>query len=77
MKVANENLNPAHPVRLRIAFCFSKFYYEVLNSVDKALAISKEAYEKGQRCLAELPEDLKFHARVNLACLSENIDNWS
>ena len=70
-------LNPAHPVSLRIAYDFSMFYYDLLNSVDKALAISKEAYEKGQPCLADLSEDLKCSAEEYLAYLSEQIDNWS
>ena len=74
-KFAAENLNPAHPDRLLIAYNFSHFYYEVLNSVDKALAISREAYEKGQPCFSELSKDLKYHAEKFLKWLSELIDN--
>ena len=63
-KIANEHLSPAHPIRLIIAVWFSKFHYYLLNSVDKALAISKEAYEKCQPCLSELSEDLKSSAEL-------------
>ena len=76
-KIANENLNPAHPVRLSIACDFSKFHYKILDSVSNGLAISKDAYQKGKHCLVELPEDLKYHAEKHLKELSENIDNWS
>ena len=66
-KIAEEHLNPAHPVRLLIAYGLSIFHYKILNSVDKALAISKEAYEKGQPCLCQLSEELKSSTEDNLA----------
>ena len=48
--IAEEHLNPAHTVTLIIACEFSQF---LLNSVDKGLAILKEAYKKGQSCSSE------------------------
>ena len=76
-EIANENLNPAHPVRLFIAFYLSLCHYNLFDSVDKALPISKKAYEKGQPCLSELSEDLKCSAEQGLEYLSENIEKWS
>ena len=76
-KIANDHLNPAHPIRLYVAFGFSRFYYYQLHSADKALAISKEACEKGQHYLSELSKDLKYHGEKCLKLLSELIDNWS
>ena len=77
LRISNENLNPAHPVRLRILESFSVFQCDMLDSVDKALAIAKEAYEKGKCCLSELSEELKYYAEIFLEHLSEKIDNWS
>ena len=76
-KIANENLNPAHPVRLMQAYHFSDCSYYLNNSVDKALAFAKEAYEKGLLFLPELSEELKHGAEQLLECLKENIDKWS
>ena len=64
----------------RLHFVFQKFttiYTIVHNSVDKALAISKEASEKGQPCLAELSEDVRRLSEESLQPLRENIDTWS
>ena len=77
-KIANENLNPAHPVRLNFAVNFSMFHIDLLDSVENALAVLKEAYEKGQNCLDELSdEDLKCYAEKCLGIMSEDIGDWS
>ena len=77
-KFSDENLNPAHPVRLNFAVNFSMSHYYLLDSVENALAVLKEAYEKGQNCLDELSdEDLKCYAEKYLGILSEDIGDWS
>ncbi|XP_028117201.1 14-3-3 protein 10-like [Camellia sinensis] len=42
--VALTDLAPTHPIRLGLALNFSVFYYEILNSSDKACNMAKQVY---------------------------------
>ena len=51
LKIANEHLNPAHPIRLNVAINYSLFCYYKLDSVDKTLAVAEEAFFVFPKCL--------------------------
>uniref|UniRef100_A0A151UDC4 14-3-3-like protein n=1 Tax=Cajanus cajan TaxID=3821 RepID=A0A151UDC4_CAJCA len=38
------DLTPTHPIRLGLAFNFSMFYYEILNSPDRICNLAKKIY---------------------------------
>lgn len=40
--IAKKEMQPTHPIRLGLALNFSVFYYEILNSPDKACELAKK-----------------------------------
>lgn len=42
--IALAELAPTHPIRLGLALNFSVFYYEILNSPDRACNLAKQVY---------------------------------
>ena len=42
-EIAVTELPPTHPIRLGLALNFSVFYYEILNSPDRACQLAKQA----------------------------------
>lgn len=42
--IANAELAPTHPIRLGLALNFSVFYYEILNSPDRACSLAKQVF---------------------------------
>ena len=43
-KISDMDLAPTHPVRLGLALNFSVFYYEILNSPQRACQLAKQVY---------------------------------
>lgn len=40
--IAKSKMQPTHPIRLGLALNFSVFYYEILNSPDRACHLAKQ-----------------------------------
>lgn len=41
-EISKAKMTPTHPIRLGLALNFSVFYYEILNSPDKACQLAKQ-----------------------------------
>ena len=55
--ISKSKMQPTHPIRLGLALNFSVFYYEILNSPDKACHLAKQAFDDAIAELDTLNED--------------------
>ena len=46
-EISKSKMQPTHPIRLGLALNFSVFYYEILNSPDKACQLAKQVTSGG------------------------------
>ncbi|KAL0392353.1 UNVERIFIED_CONTAM: 14-3-3 protein 7 [Sesamum radiatum] len=54
---ASTDLAPTHPIRLGLALNFSVFYYEILNSPERACHLAKQAFDEAIAELDSLNEE--------------------
>ena len=48
-EIAKSKMQPTHPIRLGLALNFSVFYYEILNSPEKACQLAKQVRRLSSR----------------------------
>lgn len=72
-EVASTDLAPTHPIRLGLALNFSVFYYEILNSPDKACQMAKTSFDEAiaGKCLGGLFSSKSTDIVAELDTLSE------
>lgn len=77
MKVAKDKMQPTHPNRLGLALNFSVFYYEILNSPDKACSLAKEAFDDAIHELDNLQQDECKDSTLIMQLLRDNLTLWT
>jgi len=75
--VATTELPPTHPIRLGLALNFSVFYYEILNSQDRACQLAKQAFDEAIAQLDTLSEDSYKDATLIMQLLRDNLTLWT
>jgi len=75
--IAVADLLTTHPIRLGLALNFSVFYYEILNSPDKACQLAKQAFDEAIAHLDSLSEDSYKDATLILQLLRDNLTLWT
>lgn len=76
-EIAEKELAPTHPIRLGLALNFSVFYYEILNSPQKACQLSKQAFDDAISELDSLDEDSYKDSTLIMQLLRENLTLWT
>lgn len=72
-EVAQTDLAPTHPIRLGLALNFSVFYYEILNSPDKACHLAKAAFDDAIAELDTLSEESYKDSTLIMQLLRDNL----
>uniref|UniRef100_A0A6P4ECZ4 14-3-3 protein epsilon n=1 Tax=Drosophila rhopaloa TaxID=1041015 RepID=A0A6P4ECZ4_DRORH len=75
--IAMNDLPPAHPIRLGLALNFSVFYYEILNSPDRACRLAKAAFDDAIAELDTLSEESYKDSTLIMQLLRDNLTLWT
>merc|ERR1711877_30801 len=76
-EIAKSKMQPTHPIRLGLALNFSVFYYEILNSPDKACQLAKTAFDEAIAELDTLNEDSYKDSTLIMQLLRDNLTLWT
>ncbi|XP_058086569.1 14-3-3 protein 7 isoform X2 [Magnolia sinica] len=74
---ASTDLPPTHPIRLGLALNFSVFYYEILNSPERACHLAKQAFDEAIAELDTLNEDSYKDSTLIMQLLRDNLTLWT
>ncbi|XP_074528114.1 14-3-3 protein epsilon [Halichoeres trimaculatus] len=75
--IAMIELPPTHPIRLGLALNFSVFYYEILNSPDRACGLAKLAFDNAIAELDTLSEESYKDSTLIMQLLRDNLTLWT
>jgi 14-3-3 protein epsilon len=75
--IAITELPPTHPIRLGLALNFSVFYYEILNSPDRACHLAKQAFDDAIAELDTLSEESYKDSTLIMQLLRDNLTLWT
>ncbi|XP_053681440.1 14-3-3 protein epsilon isoform X3 [Anopheles nili] len=75
--IAMTDLPPTHPIRLGLALNFSVFYYEILNSPDRACRLAKAAFDDAIAELDTLSEESYKDSTLIMQLLRDNLTLWT
>jgi 14-3-3 protein epsilon len=75
--IALTDLPPTHPIRLGLALNFSVFYYEILNSPDRACHLAKQAFDDAIAELDTLSEESYKDSTLIMQLLRDNLTLWT
>lgn len=74
---AEAELSPTHPIRLGLALNYSVFYYEILNSPERACHLAKQAFDEAISELDSLNEDSYKDSTLIMQLLRDNLTLWT
>ncbi|XP_047311280.1 14-3-3-like protein B [Impatiens glandulifera] len=74
---AESDLSPTHPIRLGLALNFSVFYYEIMNSPERACHLAKQAFDEAIAELDTLSEESYKDSTLIMQLLRDNLTLWN
>ncbi|KAF6171375.1 hypothetical protein GIB67_009516 [Kingdonia uniflora] len=76
-KMASTDLSSTHPIRLGLALNFSVFYYEILNSPERACHLAKQSFDEAIADLDTLSEESYKDSTLIMQLLRDNLTLWT
>lgn len=77
LDIAKEQMQPTHPIRLGLALNYSVFFYEILNSPDRACHLAKQAFDDAIAELDTLNEESYKDSTLIMQLLRDNLTLWT
>ncbi|XP_056142847.1 14-3-3 protein beta/alpha-A-like [Lampris incognitus] len=77
LEISKNDMQPTHPIRLGLALNYSVFFYEILNSPDKACKLAKAAFDEAITELDSLSEDSYKDSTLIMQLLRDNLTLWT
>ncbi|CAN1314071.1 14-3-3-like protein GF14 iota [Linum perenne] len=74
---ASTELPSTHPIRLGLALNFSVFYYEIMNSPERACHLAKQAFDEAIAELDTLNEESYKDSTLIMQLLRDNLTLWT
>ncbi|KAI9124815.1 hypothetical protein K1719_004142 [Acacia pycnantha] len=74
---AGTDLPSTHPIRLGLALNFSVFYYEIMNSPERACHLAKQAFDEAIAELDTLNEESYKDSTLIMQLLRDNLTLWT
>ncbi|CAH9101054.1 unnamed protein product [Cuscuta europaea] len=75
--IASAELASTHPIRLGLALNFSVFYYEIMNSPERACHLAKQAFDEAIAELDTLNEESYKDSTLIMQLLRDNLTLWT
>jgi 14-3-3 protein epsilon len=75
--IALVDLAPTHPIRLGLALNFSVFFYEIVNSPERACHLAKQAFDEAIAELDTLGEESYKDSTLIMQLLRDNLTLWT
>jgi len=75
--ISKDQMQPTHPIRLGLALNFSVFFYEIINSPDRACQLAKQAFDDAIAELDTLNEDSYKDSTLIMQLLRDNLTLWT
>ncbi|NP_001117943.1 14-3-3C2 protein [Oncorhynchus mykiss] len=75
--ISKKEMDPTHPIRLGLGPHFSVFFYEILNSPEKACSLAKQAFDDAIAELDKLNEESYKDSTLIMQLLRDNLTLWT
>ncbi|KAK0147040.1 14-3-3 protein zeta/delta [Merluccius polli] len=75
--ISKQEMDSTHPIRLGLALNFSVFFYEILNSPDRACELAKKAFDEAIAELDKLNEESYKDSTLIMQLLRDNLTLWT
>ncbi|KAM3596876.1 uncharacterized protein V6R79_022038 [Siganus canaliculatus] len=77
LDIGEKEMEATHPIRLGLALNFSVFYYEIVNSPEKACNLAKKAFDDAISMLDSLGCDSYKDSTLIMQLLRDNLTLWT